>query len=139
MFTSESGNKTIENNRREQMQNENRKQENTLSGIGWGLFFILIGGLVFADNKGWLHGNGWSYFLIGLGCIWVIGFLVRYFVGRNSLWKSLGSLVAGIAMIYIGIAFIYGFGDWWPLVFVPVGIVYLVKAIWNRDNQSYAR
>jgi hypothetical protein len=136
MLTSESGNKKIEN-RREQMQKENRKQESTLSGVGWGLFFIFIGGLVFAGNKGWLHGNGWLYFIIGLGCIWVIGFLVRYFVGHNGLWQSLGSLVAGLAMIYVGIAFLYGFGEWWPLVFVPVGIVYLVKGIWHRNSQSY--
>jgi hypothetical protein len=137
MLTSEPENKKIKN-RREQMQKENRKQDSTLSGVGWGLFFILIGGLVFADNKGWLHGNGWSYFIIGLGCIWIIGFLVRHLVGHNGLWKSLGSLVAGLAMIYIGIAFLNGFGDWWPLVFVPVGIVYLVKGIWYRNHQSDA-
>jgi hypothetical protein len=76
MLTSEPENKKIKN-RREQMQKENRKQDSTLSGVGWGLFFILIGGLVFADNKGWLHGNGWSYFIIGLGCIWIID-LHRY-------------------------------------------------------------
>jgi hypothetical protein len=116
------------------MQKENWKQESTLSRVGWGLFFILIGGLFFADNKGWLHGNGWLYFLIGLGCIFVIGFLVRYFVGHDSLWKSLGSLVAGIALIYIGVAFLNGFGDWWPLVFIPIGIGYLVRGIWNRSN-----
>jgi hypothetical protein len=139
MFTSESGNKIIEKNRREQMQNENQRHESTLPGVGWGLFFILIGGLFFADNKGWLHGNGWLYFIIGLGCIWVIGFLVRYFVGHNSLWKSFGGLVAGLALIYIGIAFLNGFGDWWPLALIPIGIVYLVKGIWHRDNQSYAR
>ena len=138
MFTSEPGNKIIEKNRREQMQNENRKQESTLSGIGWGLFFILIGGLFFADNKGWLHGNGWLYFIIGLGCICVIGFLARYFVGHNSLWKSIGSLFAGLALIYIGIAFLNGFGDWWPLALIPIGIIYVVKGIWYRKNQSYA-
>jgi hypothetical protein len=138
MFTSESGNKIIEKNRREQMQNENQRHESTLSGIGWGLFFILIGGLFFADNRGWLHGNGWLYFIIGLGCICVTGFLVRYFVGHSSLWQSIGSLLAGLALIYLGIAFLNGFGDWWPLALIPIGIIYLVKGIWNRKNQSYA-
>jgi hypothetical protein len=102
--------------------------------IGWGLFFILIGGLFLAQNQGWLNGGWWAYFTIGLGCIFVIGFLARYFTG--STWgKSRGGLIIGLALVYIGIAFLYGFGDWWPLALLLIGIVYMVKAFHGTRSQ----
>jgi hypothetical protein len=119
-----------------QMENRNLKLERISDGIGWGLLFILIGGLFFAQNKGWLGGQGWSYFAIGLGVILVIGFLVRYFSGNNR-WDAFGRLVIGLALAYIGIASIYGFGEWWPLVLIVIGIACLAKALWGNKHESY--
>ena len=116
------------------MKNQNGVLERTISGIGWGLFFILIGVLVFAQNKGWTNDHGWLYFFIGLGAILVIGFLIRYLLGNKNLWNALSGLVAGLALIYIGIAFLYGFGDWWPLALLVIGIGILVKGIMNRKR-----
>jgi hypothetical protein len=127
----------IKNQRRVQMKNRNGSQEKLVDGIGWGLFLILIGGLLFADNKGWINEHGWLYFAIGLGSILIIGGLVRYFIGQDNRWKSIGGLVTGLALIYVGVAFLFGFGDWWPLAFVPVGLGYLVKAIWSHKPASY--
>jgi hypothetical protein len=120
------------NKRRVEMKNWNGGLEKLVDRIGWGLFFILIGGLFFAGNKGWLNEHGWLYFLIGLGSILVIGGLVRYFIGQDNRWKSVGGLITGLALIYIGVAFLYDFGDWWPLVFILVGVGCLVKAIWYK-------
>ncbi len=120
------------------MENKNWNLETVWSGIGWGILFILAGFLIFADNKGWTPGGvGWLYFAIGLGGIFIIGFLVRYFGNPGHRWGGFGGLVVGIALVYIGIAFLNGFGDWWPLVLVPVGIGFLVKSIWHHNSQSY--
>jgi hypothetical protein len=119
------------------MKNWNGRLDKLVDGIGWGLFFILIGGLFFADNKGWLNEHGWLYFAIGLGIILIIGGLVRYFIGQENRRKSVGGLFAGLALIYIGVAFLFGFGDWWPLALVPVGLGFLVKAIWSHKPASY--
>jgi hypothetical protein len=119
------------------MQNKNGKLENMVDRVGWGLFLILIGGLFFAGNEGWITENGWLYFIIGLGCIFGIGGLVRYMVGNENRWKSLGGLTIGLALIFVGVAFLYGFGDWWPLCLVPIGIGYLVKAFWGNKTESY--
>jgi hypothetical protein len=119
------------------MKNQNGALERTISGIGWGLVFILIGILAFADNKGWLQdGAGWLYFVIGLGGIFIIGFLARYWFNQSNRWSSFGGLVVGVCLVYIGAAFLYGFGDWWPLVLIPIGTGILVKALWHNKPES---
>jgi hypothetical protein len=121
------------------MKNQNGGLERTITGIGWGLVFILIGILVFADNKGWLQGGaGWLYFVIGLGGIFIIGFLARFWLNQTHRWGSFGGLVVGVCLVYIGAAFLYGFGDWWPLVLIPVGVGILVKALWRNNTESLA-
>ena len=37
------------------MTSGNRKLEQAWSGIGWGLFLILVGGLFLVNNRGWLQ------------------------------------------------------------------------------------
>jgi hypothetical protein len=115
--------------RKKDMENQDRKLERVWSGIGWGLFFILIGSLFIADNQGWLQeANGWSYFAIGVGGIFILEFLVRYSGFHHNHGSGLGSLVIGLALVYIGVASIFGFGDWWPLTLVLIGIGYLVES-----------
>ncbi len=114
----------------EQMEKDNGKLDRIWSGIGWGLVLILIGTLVFADNQGWLlGGNGWLYFAIGLGTIFIVGFLVRWLRNPGNFGSSLGGLVAGLSLVYVGAAFLLGFGDWWPLALIVIGIGYLVQGI----------
>jgi hypothetical protein len=121
-----------------QMQNNGWKLERLADGVGWGLFFILAGSLLFAQIKGWLGVDGWSYFAIGLGSILVIGFLVRYFSDANNRWGGLGRLIVGLSLAYIGVASIYGFGEWWPLALIPIGIVCMVKAFLGSRHESYS-
>ena len=116
------------------MKTHNEKTDTLVDKVGWGLFFILIGGLFLAQNQGWLNGGWWAYFAIGLGCIFIIGFLARYFNG-SSWAKSLGGLVLGVAMVFIGISFLFGFGEWWPLALLFVGIVFLIKALHGTKSE----
>jgi hypothetical protein len=113
------------------------KTDTLIDRIGWGLFFILIGGLFLAQNQGWMNGSWWAYFAVGLGCIFILGFLLRYFTGSNR-GKSFGGLIIGLALAYIGVAFLYGFGDWWPMAFLLIGVGYLVKALAGSKSQSSA-
>jgi len=120
------------------MQSKDWRFERLSSGIGWGLFFILIGGLFFAGNEGWLQAAWWTYFAVGLGSILVIGFLMRFFGGLGNRWGSIGRLVVGLALIYVGLASFYGFGDWWPLALIVIGVGCLVKALWVNKRESYS-
>jgi hypothetical protein len=133
----EPGNKYDEGGSK-QMENKGWKLEHLSDGIGWGLLFILVGSLIFAQNKGWLHADGWSFFAIGLGAILVLGFIVRYFSDDTNRWGALGRLTVGLSLVYIGTASIYGFGEWWPLALIPIGIVLMIKAFWGTRRQSYS-
>ncbi len=119
------------------MQNGNMGLDRHWPAIGWGLFLVLVGGLVLADGRGWLHGGeGWLYFPIGLGAIFIIGFLTNFFGNSSDRWGAFGGLVAGISLIYVGAAFLYGFGDWWPLALVFAGISYIGRAAWPRVRNA---
>jgi peptidoglycan/LPS O-acetylase OafA/YrhL len=120
------------------MKNWNEKLDRTVDGIGWGLFIILISVLFLAQNQGWLNGGWWEYFAIGIGCIFVIGFLARYFAGDENRGKATGGLLIGIALIYVGMAFLNGFGDWWPLALIPIGISCLFKAFSGAKSEYHS-
>jgi hypothetical protein len=119
------------------MQKKNGGLEKLVDKVGWGLFLILIGVLFLAQNQGWLKADGWSYFAIGLGGIFTLGGLVPFLVGQGNRWSAAGRLTGGLAIIYVGIVFLYGFGSWWSLALIPVGIGFLVKAIWSRKPETY--
>ena len=120
------------------MENDNSKLERIWSGIGWGLALILIGALIFADNQGWLrNGTGWLYFAIGLGTLFIVGFVVRCLRNIGNFKRSLGGLVAGLSLVYVGAAFLLGFGNWWPLALVLIGAGYLVNGIRLGKPESY--
>jgi hypothetical protein len=109
------------------------------NGIAWGMLIILAGVLILTDNKGWTSGGeGWLYFAIGAGAIFIISFFVRLFGSFGHRERAFGNLAAGVGLAYIGSAFLFGFGDWWPMVFVLIGAAVVVGSIWRR-NRSYAQ
>jgi len=119
------------------MRNRNREIGQRWSAIGWGLFLVLVGGLVLADSRGWLRsGEPWLYFAIGIGAIFIIAFLAQFFGNPSDRWAAFGSLIAGVALVYVGAAFLYGFGDWWPLALVFAGVCYVAREIWSRNRQT---
>jgi hypothetical protein len=106
------------------------------SGMGWGLFLILAGVLILANNQGWVEeGAGWLYFAIGVGVLFIIGFLVRFF-GRKEGWNAVGDLAVGVGLVYLGVAAFYGHGDWWPLVLVPFGLGWMVKSLQHGKHET---
>ena len=112
----------------------NRKIDRIVFGLGWGLLVILIGILALVENFGHLQGHWGRYFVLGLGLIFLIGFIVRYFGGHTSRWGAYILLIIGLFFIYVGLAFVYGVGDWWPLGLIPIGIIILLRGLWRKEN-----
>lgn len=100
-------------------------------GVFWGLVLILLGIVLFISFQGWITwGEWWQYFLIGLGLIFLIESLVRY-TNREYRRPRFGRVIAGLVLIFVGLAFLLGFGKWWPLILIVVGLAVLFN-VWLK-------
>ncbi len=108
------------------------RREYPYHGLFWGLLLILLGVLFFASQQGWIFGDEWwQYFLIGLGSIFIIDALVRY-VSPAYRHGIFGKFVAGTVLIVVGVAFVLGFSQWWPLALIAAGVVILAGLLLGR-------
>lgn len=113
-----------------------RRPGNRLHGLFWGLILVLVGILFLAGQQEWIAWDRWwQYLLIGLGSIFIIDGLAHYFSSPDH-HHGIGKFVPGIILLLVGIAFIYGFGTWWPVVLIGIGTVMLIGFLLRR---SYGR
>jgi len=103
-----------------------------ISGVVFGLILLVLGVLLtlaVQDLVSW--DDWWKYFIIGIGVIFLIEVLVRYTkpAYRRPMF---GRFIAGLILICVGVAFIGGFGNWWPLIIVAVAVAILLKILFGR-------
>jgi hypothetical protein len=95
-----------------------------MHGLFWGLLLILLGVLFFIKYQGNLSDDQWwQYFLIGLGAIFIVDALVHYL--RRISYGIYGRLIAGAILIVVGLSFLNGWDNWWPLVLIAAGVAIL--------------
>jgi uncharacterized membrane protein HdeD (DUF308 family) len=97
-----------------------------------GLILILLGVLLFLENQGIVASDvWWQYFLIGLGVIFLVDGLVRFGreKQRGSIW---GRITAGLILIGIGIVFVIGLTNWWPMILVALGAAIVLTGLLRR-------
>jgi hypothetical protein len=101
------------------------------------LIIILIGGLFLLRTLGYVQWNDWwKYFLIGLGSIFLIDAIIRSVVPqfRRSI---IDRVIPGIILIAVGFGFLFGFGEFWPIILIVVGagmiITFLVRLVKPRQ------
>ena len=122
--------------RRHDEKEDEEKQEkwrrDPISGLVFGLIVVLLGVVFFLSAQDWISwGDWWKYFIIGLGVIFLIEVLVRY--TRPAYRRPIfGRLIAGLILICVGLAFIGGFGEWWPLILIVVGLAILLNVLLRR-------
>jgi hypothetical protein len=103
-------------------------------GLFWGLILVLLGTLFLMNQTGAVTGDTWwQSLLIGLGIIWIINGLVRYHYPEFR-WGFYGKIVFGIVLILIGALFMVGASEWWPVVLIVAGVLFLLRFIWPRQN-----
>jgi PAS domain S-box-containing protein len=108
-----------QNERRQARQN---KPKDPLRGVFWGLLLILLGILFFATSGQWITGwTWWEALLIGLGSILILDAIIHY-ITPSARSYSLGRLIPGVIILFIGLAFVIGFSQWWPMALVATGI-----------------
>jgi hypothetical protein len=99
-----------------------------------GLILILLGVLFFLANQGSLGWDAWwKYFLIGLGGIFLIDAAMRR-GQENSRGMIMGRVVSGLVLIAIGVMFLFGFSNWWPLILIAAGIIIIGTGLMRRGK-----
>jgi hypothetical protein len=95
-----------------------------MHGLFWGLLLILLGVLFFVQQQGHISDDSWwQYFLVGLGAIFILDALVHYL--RRISYGIYGRLIAGAVLVVVGLAFLKGWDNWWPLVLIAAGVAIL--------------
>lgn len=111
---------------------QERRGRDPLRGLFWGLILILVGVLFFIDQQqgiGW--DTLWKYLLIGLGAIFIIDGLAHLWIPgfRDS---QLGRFIPGVVLLFIGLAFLFNFSQWWPIILIAVGVIILLSFLFRR-------
>ena len=109
-----------------------RRHQQPLRGLFWGLLLITLGILFFGDKQGWFSNDTWwQYLLIGIGACFILDGLINLaFVQAHH--DTTSKFIPGIILICIGLAFVYGFDRWWPLVLVAAGVIILISVFIKR-------
>jgi hypothetical protein len=98
-------------------------------GLFWGLILILLGVLLFSVQQNWLSWNNWwQLFLVGLGIIFLVDALVRY-LNPSTRLGIFGRVITGLILVIVGSAFYFSMEAWWPLILIAIGAAILVRMI----------
>jgi hypothetical protein len=109
------------------------RQRDSWRGLFPGLLLIVLGVLLFAATRDWISWDiWWKYFLIGLGVVFLIDAGVHY-LNSDSRHAFNGKIVPGVILIFVGIAFLYGFDQWWPAVLIAGGVAILLGIFFRRS------
>jgi len=127
-----------ENQSKPEFDSKERKEKlarhngDPLKGLFPGLALILAGILLFASFQGWLEwGVWWQYLLVGLGLIFLIEAFARYAVSHQRQ-HVFGRLIPGIILLFVGLAFIFGWDRWWPLALVAGGLIIILNVLFRN-------
>jgi len=117
--------------REEGMQEKWRRDP--ISGVVFALILLILGVLLTLAVQGViLWDDWWKYFIIGIGVVFIIEVLIRY--AKPAYRRPMfGRFIAGLILICVGIAFIGGFGNWWPLIIVAIAVAILLRLLlWRK-------
>ena len=109
-----------------------RSKESPFPRLTGGLILILLGVLFLLaqmDRISWA--NWWAYFLVGLGAIFILEFLISCFSAAYRTTQT-GKLIAGLVLVIIGGAHLIGFLEWWPLILIAVGVGLLLSPLLKK-------
>lgn len=115
--------------RREEMRE--KRGRDPLRGLFWGLVLILVGVLFFINQQGTEWDMLWKYLLIGLGAIFIVDGLAHFAMPAHRDGQ-LGRFIPGVILLFVGLAFLYNFSQWWPIILIAVGVIILLSLLFRR-------
>ena len=107
------------------------REKNPFRGVFPGLALILAGVLFLANQMSWISGDTWwKWLLVGLGAIMMVSSLVQYRLLPEYRGRGRGRFIWGIALVVLGILFLAGVSQWWPIILIGVGLACLFRFCW---------
>lgn len=99
-----------------------------------GLILILLGVLFLLSQMDRIsYGDWWAYFLVGLGGIFILEFLIRSLSTTHRPTRT-GKLIAGLVLVIVGGSHLIGFEEWWPLILIAVGAALLLSPLLRKNR-----
>ena len=115
-------------------ENKREKKQDSFHKVTAGLILILLGTLFLLTTLRYLSwADWWAYFLLGLGAIFIFEVVVRT-ASPGERIRITGKLVAGVILIVIGAAHIFGLASWWPLILIAVGLAMIVSYFYESKK-----
>lgn len=108
---------------------EEKWRRDPISGVVFGLIVLALGVLLTLAARNVISWDDWwKYFLIGIGVAFLIEVLIRRLkpAYRRPMF---GRFVTGLILICLGVAFVGGFGTWWPLIIVAIAVAILIRLV----------
>jgi hypothetical protein len=107
------------------------REKNPFRGVFPGLALILAGVLFLANQMSWISGDTWwKWLLVGLGAIMMVSSLVQYRLVPEYRGRGRGRFIWGLALVVLGILFLAGVSQWWPIILIGVGLACLFRFCW---------
>jgi PAS domain S-box-containing protein len=122
---------------RKEMKRRRKANQPPLHLLFWGLMFILWAVLIFLYEKQLLVSHDlWKGFVAGLGIIFLIQAAV-YAFNPETRTRTIGRLIPGFILTFIGLGFFFNLGAWWPVMLAVAGAtVILVSLFLQREMQK---
>jgi hypothetical protein len=109
-----------------------RHRKDGLSRIFTGLIVIWLGITLYMENQDWLDYSWWAYFILGIGILLIVEACIRMY--QNNGYSGQGKLIGGSVLIAVGGSHIYNIDNWWPLIFIAVGLMIIVMNLRREKN-----
>lgn len=75
----------------------------------------------------------WAWFLFGIGVILILQALYRYAALPHKA-SAIGPLIGGTILLAIGGAGIISIQEFWPLVFIAIGVIIIIIGVTARSR-----
>jgi len=119
---------------------EEKWARDPVGGTILGLIVIWLGLTLFGANLGtfpWISWeNWWSWFLFGVGAIFLLEVIIRYTMPAYRRPIG-GRLILGVILLVIGGSgtfLAFGIGKLWPLILIAVGLAILLGGFFRRGS-----
>lgn len=120
---------------KEEKGREEKWRRDPVAGVTWAAVLIWIGLVLLAGNLKLVSGfgwwNTWAVCFAGAGVIVLIQAIARLAMPEYR-WGVIGSLVLGFIFLGIGLGWIIGWGIFWPLLLIALGLLILWRAFARR-------